>query len=35
MAIRQVADWLIGKKIDDMFVNIGKTRDYLLSDSQT
>jgi len=35
MAIRQVADWLFGKKIDDMFVNMGNTRDYLLSDPQT
>ncbi|KAG8894565.1 hypothetical protein FRB99_001135, partial [Tulasnella sp. 403] len=33
-AIREVANRLIGKKLEDLFANMGKTWDYLLADSQ-
>ena len=34
MAIQQVADPLVGKKTEDLFANMGKTWDYLVSDPQ-
>jgi hypothetical protein len=34
MAIGQVADRIVGKQTDDLFANMGKTWDYLLSDPQ-
>lgn len=34
MAVKEVANRLVGKEIESLFSNMGKTWDYLVADSQ-